>query len=89
MLDAAVYFEPVKPIRDMDTPCFVISKYLNIYGYPKELELDYKDIFDLPDNYVRVDGYIREVPETLQLPETVTRGLGEKLVYIHGLFWLH
>lgn len=40
---------------------------MNIYGYPEEL--DYKDIAQLPDHYIRLDTFYRETYESFELPK--------------------
>ncbi|XP_075588217.1 NDP-glycosyltransferase YjiC isoform X2 [Dermatophagoides farinae] len=58
------------------------SPYMNIYGYPKEL--DYTDIVPLPDNYIRVDAFCREIKETFELPEEFKTKIksNDKLIYL-------
>ena len=55
-------------------------KYGYIYGCPKEL--DYDDVITIPDNYIQIDAFCREVPEPFQLPEEITsRKPDQKLIY--------
>ncbi|XP_054152667.1 NDP-glycosyltransferase YjiC-like [Oppia nitens] len=55
------------------------SKYLNIYGYP--LELDYLDIRPLPDNWYRFDNFMRsEQHLPFEIPEQLLDKPG-KLIY--------
>ncbi|XP_054166230.1 NDP-glycosyltransferase YjiC-like [Oppia nitens] len=55
------------------------SKYLNIYGYP--LELDYLDIRPLPDNWYRFDNFLRNDKHLrFELPEQLRDKPG-KLIY--------
>lgn len=57
-----------------------ISPYLNIYGYPKEL--DYQDIEPLNDNFACVDAFCRETSTPFEWPENFSKPKnGEKLVY--------
>ncbi|KAH9416529.1 hypothetical protein DERP_009892 [Dermatophagoides pteronyssinus] len=58
------------------------SPYLNIYGYPEEL--DYSDTVPLPDNNIRVDAFCREANETFELPEEFKAKIkpGDKLIYL-------
>lgn len=59
---------------------FPLSKLLNIYGYPQEL--DYHDKVTFPDNFHRVDAFCRDLPETFQLPESfTTRTANQKLIF--------
>jgi len=55
------------------------SPYLNIYGFP--LELDYLDIRPLPPNWYRFDNLKRtESQNTFEIPETLQNKSG-KLIY--------
>ncbi|XP_054152672.1 uncharacterized UDP-glucosyltransferase YdhE-like [Oppia nitens] len=55
------------------------SKYLNIYGYP--LELDYQDIRPLPENWYRFDNFMRSDQHLpFELPEQLRDKPG-KLIY--------
>ncbi|KAH9416527.1 hypothetical protein DERP_009890 [Dermatophagoides pteronyssinus] len=59
-----------------------ISPYMNIYGYPEEL--DYSDTVPLPDNHIRVDAFCREANELFELPEEFKAKIkpGDKLIYL-------
>ena len=59
-----------------------ISPYMNIYGYPEEL--DYRDIAQLPDNYIRMDTFCLETSEQFELPKEFRSKLlpNDKLVYV-------
>ena len=46
--------------------CVPHSPYLNIYGYPEEL--DYTDIRPNPDKWVRVDAFTRQGEENFEIP---------------------
>ncbi|KAH7636897.1 hypothetical protein HUG17_7103 [Dermatophagoides farinae] len=59
---------------------FMLSPYMNLYGYPEEL--DYTDIVTLPDNYIRVDAFCRELTETFKLPEEFKVQPSDKLIYL-------
>nr|XP_027206194.1 uncharacterized protein LOC113799704 [Dermatophagoides pteronyssinus] len=58
------------------------SPYINIYGYPEEL--DYSDTVPLPDNHIRVDAFCREAAENFELPEEFKAKIkpGDKLIYL-------
>ncbi|XP_046913805.2 NDP-glycosyltransferase YjiC-like [Dermatophagoides farinae] len=58
------------------------SKYMNIYGYPEEL--DYTDLITLPQNFVRLDAFCRDTPETFELPAEFKEKIksGDKLIYL-------
>jgi len=57
---------------------FPLSPYLNIYGYP--LELDYQDRVKLPEIFAQIDSFSRESAEQFRLPEGFVQP-GEKLIY--------
>ncbi|XP_027206131.2 NDP-glycosyltransferase YjiC-like [Dermatophagoides pteronyssinus] len=58
------------------------SPYLNIYGYPEEL--DYTDLITLPETYVRLDAFCRDSPESFELPTEFKAKIkpGDKLIYV-------
>ncbi|KAJ6220734.1 hypothetical protein RDWZM_006546 [Blomia tropicalis] len=57
------------------------SPYLNIYGYPEEL--DYLDIVTLPDNVARIDAFCRTTPESFEIPSELNYDPSkDKLVYV-------
>ena len=58
-----------------------LSKYLNIYGFPEEL--DYDDVVPIPDKHCRVDSYFRHEPQAFELPEEFRRKIKptDKLVF--------
>ena len=55
------------------------SKHMNIYMYPKEL--DYTEVKTLPDNWLRVDGFVRTTNESFDIP-TCLRERPGKLVFL-------
>lgn len=61
---------------------FYNSSYLNIYGYPQEL--DYDDIVQRNDKLIRCDAFCRFEPELFELPLEFRKKLkqGDKLIYI-------
>ena len=61
---------------------YVISPYLNLYQYPKEL--DYDECEPLFPNIVGVDAFIRISDEKFLLPERIqpNRDAGEKLIFL-------
>lgn len=77
-LDKEFGFTPSYPINDGFT-LFPNSPYLNIYGYPEEL--DYSDVYKIPENFARVDAFIRDIPEPWELPKAVQDLPGKKLIY--------
>ncbi|XP_054156260.1 NDP-glycosyltransferase YjiC-like [Oppia nitens] len=61
-------------LRELDLPLITdselvvpISPYLNIYGYPEEL--DYTDIRPIPDNFCPVDAFRRTDPKEFKIPD--------------------
>ena len=58
------------------------SEYLNIYGFPEEL--DYNDIVPRPENHFRVDSFFRHEPEPFELPVEFKNKLqpNDKLIYV-------
>ncbi|XP_054152658.1 NDP-glycosyltransferase YjiC-like [Oppia nitens] len=59
--------------------CLYFSKYLNIYGYPREL--DYLDMRPLPDKWFRFDNFMRSDRHlSFKLPEQLLDKPG-KLIY--------
>ncbi|KAJ6220735.1 hypothetical protein RDWZM_006547 [Blomia tropicalis] len=57
------------------------SPYLNIYGYPEEL--DYLDIVTLPDNVARIDAFCRTTPEPFEIPSELNYDSSkDKLIYV-------
>ncbi|KAJ6223919.1 hypothetical protein RDWZM_002464 [Blomia tropicalis] len=65
----------------IESNTFPRSPYLNIYGYPAEL--DYQDIEPLKDNFASVDTFCREIAEPFNLPESfVSKQTGsDKMIY--------
>jgi UDP:flavonoid glycosyltransferase YjiC (YdhE family) len=59
--------------------CHPRSPYLNIYLYPQEL--DYKEVYPLPPNIIRVENFIRHTSETFEIPESLRQRPG-KLVFL-------
>ena len=59
---------------------FPQSKFLNIYGYP--LELDYQDIVPLPSNYFQIDVFCRVMPQPFTIPKKLNLKPGDKLIYV-------
>ena len=58
-----------------------LSPYLNIYGYPAEL--DYDDLVPRPSNLAQLDAFCREVVgEKFEVPEALELKPGEKLIYV-------
>lgn len=60
----------------------LISPYLNLYQFPKEL--DYDDVIRIPDNYLQVDAFCREeLGGTFELPAKLKDQMkpGDKLLY--------
>lgn len=58
-----------------------LSPYLNIYGYPAEL--DYTDVAPRPDNFAVVDAFCRKTSDPFQLPEHFApKTSREKLIYV-------
>lgn len=70
------------PVLPFEMTCRPISPYLNVYQYPEEL--DYHDIIDIPDHYVRVDAFCRRELESFPLPEEFKAKIaqGAKLIYL-------
>ena len=58
----------------------MLSPYMNIYGYPEEL--DYTDIVTLPEHFIRVDAFCRELPELFKLPDEFKVQPTDKLIYL-------
>lgn len=58
------------------------SPYMNIYGYPEEL--DYTDLMTLPQNFVRLDAFCRDSPESFELPAEFKAKIkpSDKLIYV-------
>ena len=58
------------------------SEYLNIYGFPEEL--DYDDIAPRPEKTIRVDSFFRHEPELYELPAEFKNKLkpNDKLIYV-------
>ena len=60
------------------------SPYLNIYGYPEEL--DYTDVRPLPPKWIRIDAFIREGEGELKIPENFLKNQNnnesQKLIYL-------
>ncbi|XP_054152634.1 NDP-glycosyltransferase YjiC-like [Oppia nitens] len=57
------------------------SPYLNIYMTPEEL--DYQEIQPLPENWRRVDGFVRQTDETFELPDKLLDNRSDsKLVFL-------
>ena len=59
--------------------CIPESPYLNLYGYPEEL--DYTDIRPNPTNWFRIDSFMRKGEQELKLPTNFKRN-HEKLIYL-------
>lgn len=79
-INAKFNYEPEEKADPDDIFSFPMSKYLNIYGFPAEL--DYDDIAPRPKNLVGVDAFCRELPEPFEVPEKLARKPGEKLIYV-------
>ena len=61
--------------------CIPHSPYLNIYGYPKEL--DYTDIRPIPEKWFQVEAFCRKGEQSIELPDEVTNlGDNQKLIYL-------
>lgn len=60
---------------------FLKSPFLNLYGFPKEL--DYDDIIPIPPKTIRVDAFCREdnTSEPFELPESFMKKPG-KIIYL-------
>ena len=56
------------------------SPYLNIYGYPAEL--DYTDLRPIPDKWFAVDSFMRKGEEKFELPEKFKDQKNKKLIYL-------
>ena len=77
-LNAACNYEPP---QDSIQSGFSRSPYLNIYGYP--LELDYQDIVPLPSDVIQVDAFCRKMPEPFTIPKELNYNPAvDKLVYV-------
>ena len=62
--------------------CIPDSPYLNLYGYPEEL--DYTDIRPLPDKWFRIDAFMRKGEQEFEFPDKL-KGRDEKtqkLIYL-------
>ena len=61
---------------------FLRSEYLNIYGYPEEL--DYNDVVPQPPKHFRIDAFIRCESEPFELPEEFKKKIqpNDKLIYV-------
>src|SRR5882724_10720507 len=63
--------------------CIQESTYLNIYGYPEEL--DYTDVRPIPDKWFGVDAFMRKGEQELKLPKEFQEKLSKnegKLIYL-------
>ena len=62
--------------------CCPDSPYLNIYGFPEEL--DYTDIRPIPENWFRIDTFCRSDETNFKLPEKFQNRdkTTEKLIYL-------
>ena len=69
------------PVLTATTASFLhpVSKYLNVYMYPKEL--DYEETQPLAPNWKQVDGFVRTTDDTFEIPESL-RGRPGKLVFL-------
>ena len=56
-----------------------ISPHLNIYLYPEEL--DYKELHPLPNNWVRVENFLRIEPDKFEIPVQLRDKHG-KLIFV-------
>ncbi|XP_054158199.1 NDP-glycosyltransferase YjiC-like [Oppia nitens] len=58
------------------------SPYLNIYGYPEEL--DYTDIRPIPENFCRIDAFLRTDPKEFKIPDKLENRdkSKSKLIYL-------
>lgn len=64
-----------KPDKERQGPIdFPLSPYLNIYGYPEEL--DYQDIVPLQEKVFGVDAFCRNLPKPFTIPEVLKVSLG-------------
>ncbi|KAJ6220144.1 hypothetical protein RDWZM_005956 [Blomia tropicalis] len=71
------------PSEDLESKKFLRfhqSPYMNIYGYPKEIE--FLSNSSLPDHYVQVDAFCRDEDVDFQLPEKLALKDNEKLLYV-------
>lgn len=62
------------------TNLFFNLHFVETKGYPEEL--DYADIFPIPENFARVDAFMRQTPDKYELPPQVQEMPGEKLIYL-------
>ena len=64
--------------------CIPDSPYLNIYGYPEEL--DYTDISQYPEKWFGIDSFMRKGEEEFELPQSFFKNENnndsEKLIYL-------
>src|SRR5207244_1590170 len=62
--------------------CIPESPFLNIYGYPEEL--DYLDIRPLSDTWVRTDAFARKGEKDFEIPDMIKNRDEEKqkLIYL-------
>ncbi|XP_054163835.1 NDP-glycosyltransferase YjiC-like [Oppia nitens] len=69
------------PIHNSDN-FLPISPFLNIYGYPEEL--DYLDVRPLPDNFYRIDAFRRKDPKEFKIPDKLENRdkTKSKLIYL-------
>ena len=69
------------PIIENKT-CMPQSPYLNIYGYPEEL--DYTDLRPIPDKWARADCFERKGEQEFKVPEKVKNWIEnkEKIIYM-------
>ena len=51
-----------------------VSPTLNIYLWPEEL--DYVELKPMPDNWIRVENFIRITNDTFELPEQLAKRAG-------------
>ncbi|XP_054153075.1 NDP-glycosyltransferase YjiC-like [Oppia nitens] len=69
------------PIHNSDN-ILPISPFLNIYGYPEEL--DYLDVRPIPDNFCPIDAFIRKDPKEFKIPDKFQNRekTNSKLIYL-------
>ena len=69
-------------IEQKNNFCIPYSPYLNIYGYPEEL--DYTDIRPLTENWLRIDTFIRKGEQEFKVPDKLKERdeKTQKLIYL-------
>ncbi len=80
-LNQAVNFKSNTSFLPGVRSAFPQSPYLNLYGFP--LELDYQDIVPLQPTYCQVDAFCRVAPEPFTLPQKLNFKPGvDKLIFV-------